>query len=128
MQVNAAFHGRRYPLRRGGTEKSGGARLEGEWHMEQGAEMRHVGCSRRALLRSVAVAAAGAAAVGAGISKPAEAQAKAPQNLVGYQDSPHGTQECDNCAQFAPPSSCKVVDGTISPKGWCKIYAAKAGQ
>jgi hypothetical protein len=34
-------------------------------------------------------------------------------------------QECDNCSQFEPPSSCKVVDGTISPTGWCKVYVRK---
>jgi hypothetical protein len=82
-------------------------------------------CSRRSLLHKVAVAAAGAAVVGTGMNRPAAAAAKAPQNLVHYQDTPHGTQECDNCAQFEPPSSCKVVDGTISPKGWCMIYAPK---
>jgi hypothetical protein len=34
-------------------------------------------------------------------------------------------QECDNCSQFEPPSSCKVVDGAVNPTGWCKVYVKK---
>jgi hypothetical protein len=97
--------------------------LKTEQEMEQEQKERPAPCSRRSMLRNVAVAAAGVAVFNAGLSKPASA--KAAQNLVGYQDTPHGTQECDNCSQFEPPSSCKIVDGTISPKGWCKVYAPK---
>jgi High potential iron-sulfur protein len=82
-------------------------------------------CSRRALLRNVAVAAAGVAAFSAAMSDRAEA--KVAQNLVGYQDQPHGAQQCSNCLQFEPPSACKVVDGTVSPTGWCKVYVKKPG-
>lgn len=74
-------------------------------------------CARR---RS---ATGGVAALGSIASRPA--QAKAAQKLVGYQDTPHGAQQCNNCAQFEAPSSCKVVDGTISPTGWCKVYVKK---
>jgi hypothetical protein len=79
--------------------------------------------SRRCLLGNAAVAAGGIAVFSTVISRPAEA--KAAQKLVGYQDTPHGAQQCDNCSQFDPPSSCKVVDGTISPTGWCKVYVKK---
>jgi hypothetical protein len=79
--------------------------------------------SRRCLLGNVAFAASGAAVLSTMISRPAEA--KAAQKLVGYQDTPHGAQQCDNCSQFEAPSSCKVVDGTISPTGWCKVYVKK---
>jgi len=24
-----------------------------------------------------------------------------------------------------PPAACKVVEGKISPKGWCAVYAPK---
>jgi hypothetical protein len=33
----------------------------------------------------------------------------------------------ENCSLFEAPSSCKTVDGTVSPKGWCMVYAKKPG-
>jgi len=66
-------------------------------------------------------------AVGRGVfgSPKAQAQAKAPQAQVKYQETPKGKQECSNCLQFEPPSSCKLVAGKINPKGWCLLYAPK---
>ena len=55
----------------------------------------------------------------------AGAQAKIAQKLVQYQEKPKGQQECDNCVQFVAPSSCKMVEGKINPKGWCQLYAPK---
>ena len=84
--------------------------------------------TRRRVLTVAAAAAgtvAGATAM-VGISTPAHA-AKAPQKAVKYQDTPKGEQRCDNCALFEAPSSCKTVDGTISPEGWCMVYAKKQG-
>lgn len=52
-----------------------------------------------------------------------EASAKAAQNVVQYQDSPKGAQQCSNCKWFEAPQSCKLVDGAISPKGWCTLWA-----
>ena len=82
--------------------------------------------TRRRVLTVAAAAAGTVAGVTAmvGISTPAQA-AKAPQKAVKYQDTPKGEQRCDNCALFEPPSSCKTVDGTISPEGWCMVYAKK---
>ena len=40
-----------------------------------------------------------------------------------YQDSPKGIQMCATCTLFVAPRSCKVVEGDISPDGWCKSYA-----
>jgi hypothetical protein len=40
-----------------------------------------------------------------------------------YQDSPKGIQMCSTCSLFEEPHACKVVDGDISPNGWCKAYA-----
>jgi hypothetical protein len=82
--------------------------------------------SRRRVL-TVAAGAAGAVtgvAAMVGASTPALA-AKTPQKAVKYQDTPKGEQRCDNCTLFEPPSSCKTVDGTISPEGWCMVYAKK---
>ena len=78
---------------------------------------------RRAL--AVALGAAGAGAAIVGTLAPAHA-AKAPQKAVKYQDTPKGDQSCQNCALFEAPSSCKTVDGTVSPQGWCLVYAKKS--
>ncbi len=91
--------------------------------METQSKDQEARVSRRSLLRTAAVAAGGAAILGTAASRRAEA--KAQQKLVGYQDTPHGAQQCDNCSQFVAPDSCKVVDGKISPTGWCKVYAKK---
>jgi hypothetical protein len=36
-----------------------------------------------------------------------------------------GGKNCGTCRQFQAPSSCSVVDGTISPNGYCRLYAKK---
>ena len=55
----------------------------------------------------------------------ARAGSESPQKAVKYQDTPKGEQRCENCALFEPPSSYKTVDGTVSPEGWCTVYAKK---
>lgn len=47
------------------------------------------------------------------------------QKTAGYQSTPQGADQCDNCKEFEAPSSCKTVEGAISPTGWCRIYAKK---
>lgn len=83
--------------------------------------------SRRFVLRKLAVTAGGVAALATTITGNlgAVAQTKMSQKVVGYQDTPQGDHRCDNCLQFLPPSSCKVVDGSINPAGWCKVYVKK---
>jgi hypothetical protein len=75
--------------------------------------------SRRALLGAIL------GAVAALVPHRAGAQQKIAPKLVQYQEKPKGSQECDNCLHFVPPSSCKMVEGTINPKGWCQLYAPK---
>jgi hypothetical protein len=83
------------------------------------------GISRRHVL---VIAASGASIASAAsliaVSTPAQA-AKASQKIVKYQDTPKGEQRCENCVQFEAPSSCKTVDGTVTPQGWCMVYAKK---
>ena len=83
--------------------------------------------SRRAvLLRGVAYAVGSVA-----LTVPASRvyAAKFPQSspAVAYQDSPKDGRQCDGCSLFQAPSSCQVVDGSISPTGWCKLWVKKAG-
>jgi hypothetical protein len=56
---------------------------------------------------------------------PALASSKMSQNAVSYQPAPKGNRQCSNCLNFEAPTSCKLVDGTISPSGWCTIYVTK---
>jgi len=78
--------------------------------------------SRRALLRHL-VCAAGAAASLCGRPHRAGAAIKISKAAVAYQDRPDGDKECAKCAQFEPPAACKLVDGPISPQGYCRLFA-----
>jgi hypothetical protein len=55
----------------------------------------------------------------------AYAQQKMKQADAKYQDQPKDGHQCDGCAQFQAPSACKLVDGTISPSGWCQLFTPK---
>ncbi|OGA55467.1 MAG: hypothetical protein A3G81_33110 [Betaproteobacteria bacterium RIFCSPLOWO2_12_FULL_65_14] len=80
--------------------------------------------SRRRVLKIVALLG-GAAAV-PGIARDARAQAKAGKAAMKYQEQPKGDQRCSGCVQFVAPNQCKVVEGNISPNGWCIAYSAKS--
>ncbi len=73
--------------------------------------------------RTVLIAAAGAAPLLA--LSGGEAQAKLAQTAVKYQTSPKDGHQCDGCLQFVAPNSCKLVDGEISPTGWCLLWVKK---
>lgn len=74
--------------------------------------------------RILAVAIGGGVAAG-GLLSQADAQAKLSKTVAKYQDHPNGQQRCQICLQFRPPSSCHLVEGVISPTGWCQFFAAK---
>jgi hypothetical protein len=76
------------------------------------------GVSRRAVL----FAAAGAAPL---VALSGEAQAKLAMAAVKYQADPKDGKQCDGCVQFVAPNSCKLVDGDISPTGWCLLWVKK---
>jgi len=51
---------------------------------------------------------------------------KATQASVQYQAKPNGDQKCATCLNFiAGSNTCKVVEGQVSPEGWCKIWVKK---
>ena len=81
--------------------------------------------SRRGFFRRVAAYTVGGAIIQGLGPNPAAAQGKVAQNSVAYQDKPKGTQRCDGCSLFQPPTACKVVDGQVSPQGWCSLFTAK---
>lgn len=80
--------------------------------------------SRRRALKIFALA--GGAAALPGIARDVQAQAKATKAAMKYQDQPKGDQRCSGCIQFVAPNQCKVVEGDISPNGWCIAYAPKS--
>jgi hypothetical protein len=58
-------------------------------------------------------------------SRQAVAQQKVTRLDAKYQEQPHGQQRCGICLQFQPPGSCRLVEGTIVPQGWCQFFAAR---
>jgi hypothetical protein len=52
----------------------------------------------------------------------AQAQQKMSKREAEYQDSPKDIRMCATCTLFEPPKSCKVVEGDVSPNGWCKAF------
>jgi hypothetical protein len=81
--------------------------------------------SARVLSRRQALIVGGGVLVGAGVlaDSAAAAATKMAQKMVSYRDKPQGNARCDGCAQWQAPASCKIVSGTISPNGWCTLYA-----
>ena len=53
---------------------------------------------------------------------------KVKKEVAKYQDKPKGNQNCAKCLHFvAADNTCKLVEGKISPQGWCQFWAAKQG-
>jgi hypothetical protein len=44
------------------------------------------------------------------------------QAAVLYQPTPRGGLSCGGCTFFRKPRSCQVVEGEISPTGWCRLF------
>jgi hypothetical protein len=74
--------------------------------------------SRRLLLQGAAVLVGIIPFMGGAV-----AAGKMSQGAVAYQGSPKGSQSCANCKLFEKPDACKLVDGKVSPNGWCRIWA-----
>ena len=105
----------------------------------------HGKISRRTLLKRMAVFAAAA------VLAPTAAQAKASKAAVHYQDHPNGKMRmCQTCKFFISArggrsgmmgcpmggdmmghgmmgeGACEVVEGRISPMGYCDLYAPRS--
>jgi hypothetical protein len=75
--------------------------------------------SRRHLLRTTLLGACAAIAP----YRAGRASDKMTREQAQYQDQPKGINMCSTCTLFEPPKSCKVVEGDVSPDGWCKAFA-----
>jgi hypothetical protein len=86
--------------------------------------MREFGERRGVDRRTILIAALAATPVwGGAISR---AATKVSQSAVHYQTAPKDGQDCVDCSHFLAPGACKLVDGHISPKGWCGLWVKKA--
>jgi hypothetical protein len=85
--------------------------------------------SRRTLLKGAAVVTG--ALLASTLTDKARA-AKSSKAAVKYQDKPNDGQQCSSCQFFIPGKSpkasgtCQVVEGSISPQGWCTEYSKKS--
>lgn len=63
---------------------------------------------------------------------PVAKAAKAPKDAMFYQLRPRGSEACANCVHFEPgptpgaQGACSVVQGSISPHGYCIAYELRA--
>jgi hypothetical protein len=73
------------------------------------------------LRRNVLRAALGTAAASLAMSR-VWAQQKLSRAEAAYQDQPKSGLTCAACTFFRPPRSCQIVQGAISPNGWCKFF------
>jgi len=65
------------------------------------------------------------------LAETATAQAKGTKAQFKYQNSPSNGHKCSQCTFYVAGSSpsangsCKLVDGSISPNGWCTAWQPK---
>jgi len=72
------------------------------------------------------------ATFGGMVTRRAGADSKATQASMRYQNTPNGSMHCALCKFFIPGQganangSCQIVEGSISPNGYCMAFAAKS--
>jgi hypothetical protein len=76
--------------------------------------------SKRNIMRLALLSIGGAALPGRSWAAEGDKLSKV---QAGYQDAPKGIQMCTTCTLYVEPRSCKIVEGDVSPSGWCKSYA-----
>lgn len=83
------------------------------------------GCDSKKGESSTGTAPTGSPATSTDPAPPAAA--KVSPASVQYQTQPKGDQKCDGCLHFiAGSNTCTLVEGQISPDGWCILWAKKA--
>jgi hypothetical protein len=81
--------------------------------------------TRRTLFEIVGANAVGTVILSADVrAQDAPAQKLTKQDAL-YQDKPNNGQLCGICAYFVAPTSCRKVEGTINPTGWCKDFSLR---
>ena len=86
---------------------------------------------RSVLLRAGAWLAVAGVLPALALAGKAFAQSKVKKDAVEYQDKPKNGKDCDDCMHFIPgktakaPGECKVVEGPVSPHGYCLAFAPR---
>jgi hypothetical protein len=80
-------------------------------------------CVHRRLFLQRSVIGVATAGLARGVV-PAHAKSfKATQKVAGYIERDHPeSQMCLQCHAFLPPTDCTLVEGPVSPWGWCNYY------
>jgi hypothetical protein len=53
---------------------------------------------------------------------------KVPKAQAQYREAPLGQQACGNCRHYiAASSTCRIVEGPISPNGWSRYWEPRTG-
>jgi hypothetical protein len=79
--------------------------------------------SRRSVLRAVLQGLATVMPAAMSGRVRAQSDDKMTKARAEYQETPNGIYSCATCTLFVPPTACKVVEGEVSPDGWCKAFA-----
>jgi hypothetical protein len=79
--------------------------------------------SRRHVL-SAAVSVGGGALLAGTLDSTAQQKPKATlkkrsKEAVGYRDEPYEGRSCAKCVLYAGNGECVLVEGEVSPNGWC---------
>lgn len=88
-----------------------------------------VGMTRRAFVTGTIVLPALAGLI---LADTMPAQAKGSQAQFKYQKTPKDGHKCSQCRFYIPGKpatangTCQLVEGSISPNGWCTAFAAKS--
>jgi hypothetical protein len=80
---------------------------------------------QRGVRFAAAIAGGTLAAAGPAVAEWRLAQQKIAKTALMYQDKPKDGAKCSACVQFQPPNQCKLVEGDISPDGWCAAFSPK---
>lgn len=87
------------------------------------------GITRRAFVSNAVVLPALAGLL---LAETTSAEAKGSKAQFKYQGTPNNGHKCSQCTFYIAGSSpkangtCKIVDGSISPNGWCTAFSAKS--
>jgi hypothetical protein len=90
-----------------------------------------LGCSKKEEAAAPEPAAPDSGMAAPSSSAPMESAApaapvKVSQASVQYQTQPKDGKKCADCMHFiAESNTCKLVEGDISPDGWCTLWAKK---
>ncbi len=93
------------------------------------SESNNTRISRREALKRTTLLAAGLVTLPALMMNRAVAATDS-KTAVQYRPQPNGEQRCDRCVHFIGggttlESRCEIVEGTVSPHGWCTAFTER---